>query len=603
MRFSFARLVFFCLTLPLFLFGSSRAQSDLPVPPKDASTFARPIALDRGAAALRDSLCKLSTRASLIMIVAHPDDEDGGTLAYESRYKGADVSLLTLNRGEGGQNVMSSNYWDELGLVRTQELLAADRYYGVHQYWTRVADFGFSKTLQESLSNWGYDRVLYDVVRVIRMTRPLVVTAVFVGGVSDGHGQHQVSGEMAQEAYKAAGDPNVFPDQIRAGLLPWHPVKVYARVPFARISSKGIYDYATGHWAPARFRNYVDGSWIEGTPSTSVVIPEGRYDSFYGLSYFQVARQGLGEQKSQNGGVGLPLPGPVGTPYHLYGSRVGSGVSGVPGETKDSDFFSGIDVSLKGIALYAPAAQQGQWRTRLAALNSTVEKAWNAFSPGEPAKIAPILAEGLRQTNALLADIARSDLPADARYNMTHELETKQRQFNQALTQSLGLSVSAAIAPSGEESGRQGSSGSEPTFQTAVPDQKFDVNIHLANQGSEPVALDQASLDTGGDPGWKIVPNHSSAAAERTGVLAPGESRTISLSVTVPPHPRLTRAYFSRPTLEQPYYDIEDPRYLNLSTIPYPLTAQLTFRYGDLRTAHDKRSSECAPGDRPRPDS
>ena len=147
------------LTFPLLLSGSSQAQSGLPIPPNDASTFARPIAPDRGAAALQDSLRKLRTRASLIMVVAHPDDEDGGTLAYESRYMGADVSLLTLTRGEGGQNVMSSNDWDELGLVRTQELLAADRSYGVHQYWTRVADFGFSKTLEEALGLWGHDRV------------------------------------------------------------------------------------------------------------------------------------------------------------------------------------------------------------------------------------------------------------------------------------------------------------------------------------------------------------------------------------------------------------------------------------------------------------
>ncbi len=576
MRVILACLVLFCLAPPLLLSGICQAQSDLPVPPNDASTFARPIDVDRGAAALRDSLRKLRTRASLIMVVAHPDDEDGGTLAYESRYVGADVSLLTLTRGEGGQNVMSSNDWDELGLLRTQELLAADRYYGVHQYWTRVADFGFSKTLEEALSNWDHDRVLYDVVRVIRMTRPLVVTAVFVGAVSDGHGQHQVSGEMAQQAYKAAGDPNVFPDQIRAGLRPWSPLKVYARVPFARISSKGIYDYATGHFAPARFRNYVDGSWIEGAPSTTLAVPEGRYDSFYGLSYFQVAREGLNQQKSQNGGVGLPFPGPVATPYHLYASR--AGISGVLGGTKDSDFFSGIDVSLQGIAGYAPPAQQAQWRAPLAALSATVEKAWNAFSAQDPSKIAPILAQGLEQTNALLADIAKSTLPADARYNMTHELEIKQRQFNDALVQALGLSLSAAVAPSGEDGGRPGSSESQPTFQIATPDQKFNVNIHLANQGGDPVALEDVRLDSSGDPGWKIA-IQPSKTAKADGMVAAGESRTLSLSVVAPPHPRFTRAYFSRPTVEQPYYDINDPRYLNLSTSPYPLSAQLIFRY------------------------
>lgn len=194
----------------------------------------RPIEIpaNRGAAALWQSLKKLQTRASLTMITAHPDDEDGGMLAYESRGLGARVSLLTLNRGEGGANVMSSDYWDALGLVRTQELLAAGNYYGVDQYFTRVCDYGFSKTLAEAEEKWGDNRVLGDVVRIVRMARPLIVTSVFVGGPSDGHGNHQMAGLMAKEVFEAAGDPNRFPDQIKAGLRPWKPLKYYARVPF-----------------------------------------------------------------------------------------------------------------------------------------------------------------------------------------------------------------------------------------------------------------------------------------------------------------------------------------------------------------------------------
>src|SRR5579875_1380198 len=131
----------------------------------EPSVRATPLALDRGAAALWQTLVKLDTR----------------------------VILLTLNRGEGGQNVMSSAYWDALGVLRTQELLAADRYYGAQQYFTRAVDFGFSKTKEESLAQWGHERLLYDVVRVVRMTRPLVITSVWVGGPSDGHGQHEVA--------------------------------------------------------------------------------------------------------------------------------------------------------------------------------------------------------------------------------------------------------------------------------------------------------------------------------------------------------------------------------------------------------------------------
>jgi LmbE family N-acetylglucosaminyl deacetylase len=194
-------------------------------------------AADEGATALWQSLVKLRTRASLMMIVAHPDDEDGGMLTYESRGMGAQVAMLTLTRGEGGQTLMSGDFDGALGLVRTQELLAAGRYMGIDQMWGTEVDFGFSKTKEESYENWGHDRVMYDAVRAVRLYRPLVVTSVFIGGITDGHGQHQVSGETAQEVFEAAGDPKVFPDQIAAGLMPWNPLKVYARVPFFSVSA------------------------------------------------------------------------------------------------------------------------------------------------------------------------------------------------------------------------------------------------------------------------------------------------------------------------------------------------------------------------------
>jgi LmbE family N-acetylglucosaminyl deacetylase len=573
MRLTAVRNSLLCLSLAALFSGVSGA-SDFPAPPappRYPSAYANPTIADRGAVAVRQSLRKLKTRASLIMVVAHPDDEDGGMLAYESRDVGADTSLLTLNRGEGGQNDMSDNYWDELGLVRTQELLAADQYYGVHQYWTRVADYGFSKTLEEALKVWGHDRVLYDVVRVVRMTRPLVVTSVFVGGVSDGHGHHQTAGVMAQEVYKAAADPNVFPDQIKAGLRPWTPLKVYARVPRARITDKGIYDYATDHWAPVRFRNYVDNTSIDGLPSTTVEIPDGRYSPYYGLSYSQLSRIGLGEQKSQNGGVGMPPAGPGESPYHLYASRVSSAAPGA----KESDLFEGIDVSLEGIASYAPSDQQGEWKTRLAALSATVDKASDSFSPEDPSKIAPLLADGLTQTNALLADIAKSSLPEDARYDMTHELLIKQQQFNDALAQALALSVVATVAPAGAD--RVGPLGDpsapEQSFPIAVPGQSFKVNVHVANQGGEAVTVGGFDLDTNEDPGWKIT------APDVSGVLGPAKVRNVAVAVVAPPHPTYTRPYFSRPSVEQPYYNIDDPRYLNLPTSYYPLSAKLTFQY------------------------
>src|ERR1700733_4112791 len=227
----------------LFRSGPVIAQSPNAVSAK-AIASAEPLAFDRGAAALWQSLLKLHNRASLLMVTAHPDDEDGGMLTYESRGQGVRAGLLTLNRGEGGQNVMAVDLYDALGLTRTEELLAADRYLGVEQYFTRAVDYGFSKTREEALEKWDHERVLSDSVRVLRMYRPLIVASVFVGAATDGHCNHQAAWQMAQEAYVAAGDPNRFPEQIREGLRPWAPLKVYARVPFFEETKEGMYDYA-----------------------------------------------------------------------------------------------------------------------------------------------------------------------------------------------------------------------------------------------------------------------------------------------------------------------------------------------------------------------
>jgi len=181
------------------------------LPPAEPGEIALPIAEDRGQAALEQSLKRLGTTASLMMIVAHPDDEDGALLTYMSRGLGVRTILLTLTRGEGGQNAMSADSDGALGLIRTNELLKAGEFYGVKQLWGTEVDFGFSKTQEEAFARWGHERVLYDAVLAVRRERPQIIVSTFVGGITDGHGHHQVSGEIAQEVFKAAGDPKVFP--------------------------------------------------------------------------------------------------------------------------------------------------------------------------------------------------------------------------------------------------------------------------------------------------------------------------------------------------------------------------------------------------------
>ena len=567
-RLAAVSLCFASVTIPRTLAGQAGPANSI-----HPHSYQNPLPLNRGAAALWQSLTELHTRASLLMVVAHPDDEDGGVLTFETRHLGARTSLLTLNRGEGGQNEMSSADEDALGLIRTQELLQADRYYGSQQYWSRVADFGFSKTKEEAYQKWGYDRVLYDAVRVVRMTRPLVVVSSFVGYVSDGHGQHQVSGQMAQEVYKAAGDPKMFPDQIQAGLLPWSPAKIYARAPFARITKQGIFDYATNRWAPVRFPNYIDGGTINGAPSTNVSIPVGDMDPFAGLTYMQIARQGLAQQRSQIAGLAIPFAAPFGSEYHRYASRV-------PAKDAESSFFDGIDTSLIGIADLAPEKEAASLRPRLSKINTVVESAIHDFSAEQPDKIAPELARGMRLTEALIQSVTNdAALDNTAKYNILFELDAKKSQFNQALIQSLGIHTEALVAPK-HPSGNgpfAAFAGAGDTIHNVIAAEKFGVVARIANRGNLPVSVESARLLIRPDKDWNVI-SESQVAAD----LKPGALSAAEFQVTVPEHPTLTRPYFTRPDVEQAYYNLADPRYQNLPAMPYPVSAWFDLSYAGV---------------------
>src|SRR6266704_5172600 len=161
----------------------------------------RPLSEDRGAVHLYQLLTKLKTTARFMQVVAHPDDEDGGLLTLEARGNGVSALLFTVTRGEGGQNKFGAESSDELGVLRTLELLEADKYYGVEQRFSHVVDFGFSKTAEETFNKWhGHDVALGDLVRAIRIFRPDVLTSRFSGTPRDGHGHHQASAILTAEA-------------------------------------------------------------------------------------------------------------------------------------------------------------------------------------------------------------------------------------------------------------------------------------------------------------------------------------------------------------------------------------------------------------------
>jgi LmbE family N-acetylglucosaminyl deacetylase len=611
-----ALIVGFCVYATL-----SRAQQSTSYH-RTPDTYASPIYPDRGAAGLSRLLRQLNTRASLILFTAHPDDEDGGMLAYESRGWGARTSLMTLNRGEGGQNVMSMDLYDALGLVRTQELLVAGRYMGVDQYFSSVVDYGFSKTREEALEKWNHDRVLSDSVRVIRMVRPLVITSVFVGAASDGHGNHQVAGQMAQEAFVAAGDPAKFPEQIREGLRPWSPMKVYARAANPQITPEGMFDSAVDKFVPVKFFDYVNQKMSDQKPSVTVQIPEGTAAPAAGLTFVQIAREGLGYQKTQNGGGGLPQASPFNSSYHRYGSRV-------PAAETEKSFFDGIDVSVVGIAGLAAGDTQFL-KEGLAAIAQASSDAMKRYDVDRPAGIAPQLADGLKATRALIDRVSTSSIAEPGKSDVLFELRVKEHQFEDAMSASLELSFETSVAgetpagggrggrggrgaaatPAGQaaapapaptaaetamaaqQAGRGGRGGG-PTFTIAIPGQSFAVSASLYNQSPENVNVESIDVIPADGKNWNI-------RAEGTPPKEAGAGKQVQwrFAVSVPQDAAFSRPYYTRPDEEQPYYDMVDARYRTLPLAPYPLAvhARLSYRGVPFEISQVVQSGERIPG-------
>ncbi|MGA3009228.1 MAG: PIG-L family deacetylase [Terracidiphilus sp.] len=549
------------------------------IPTSEPNEIALPIPEDRGCAALEQSLRRLGTTASVMMIVAHPDDEDGALLTYLSRGLGARAILMTLNRGEGGQNAMSADAYDALGIIRTNELLKADEYYGAKQLWGTEVDFGFSKTQEQSFERWGHDRVLFDAVLAVRRERPQVIVSTFVGGITDGHGQHQVSGEIAQEVFKAAGDPKVFPEQLKDGLQPWHPLAVYSMDPFAPIKDGKMFDYATGKWAPAKFKNYVTGEWSTQAPSADVTMQVGRLDPVLGRSYMQIAREGWGEQKSQNGGANPALSGPSATSYHLW--AVMAEAAGTPGATSRGEdlFHNGkvnIDTSVAGLASIVKGSPPAWLSDGLRQIDLGLKQFEAARQGKTGAPVARELAPIYRQTLELRKRVAESNLDAEAKGSLLFELDAKIDQFQSALKELLGLDLIAFTtkADSTQSGGsfRGGSADEMP--RSVTPGEEFKVYIHAAQATAE-TTLNRVWLESAsGDP-WKTI-----VITSEVGLESPLTNSILRVRAAENAEP--TQPYFTRPSIEQAYYDVSKPEWRLRSFAPYPLAAWAEFTFDGL---------------------
>jgi len=256
-----------------------------------------------GVAALAGILEQLGANKRVLVIGAHPDDEDTQLLVLLSRGLGAQAAYLSLTRGEGGQNLIGAELGPGLGIIRTEELLAARDLDGARQYFTRAYDFGFSKSADEAFRFWPRDSLLKDVIDVIRRFRPQIIVSVFAGTPADGHGQHQVAGLLARQAFDALRDST------------WGPVKLYRSTRF-------------------------------DSAATSLTLPAGTLDPVIGQSYYQLAMASRSRHRSQDMGQ-LQRPGPSSVRLSLITTRPGATGTGL---------FAGVDTVVHGGAMerYAP---------------------------------------------------------------------------------------------------------------------------------------------------------------------------------------------------------------------------------------------------------
>ena len=476
---------------------------------------------DRGAMGAWQRILKLGTTASLLHVTAHPDDENSGMLTLASRGWGARTALLSLNRGEAGANAIGPELFDGLGLIRTRELVLAGRYYGLDDlYFTTAVDYGYSKTVEEAYRSWDREAVLEDMVRVIRLNRPLVVVARFHGSRRDGHGHHHASGLLTPEAVEAAADPARFPGQIeQEGLRPWRVLRTYRggiRVdePFhVEVDARG------------------ESPWV-------------------GTSFQAWASRGLSLQRSQTAGrvrVGGGL-----YRYELRdggGSADGSGAAdargrgdeALPASQAEESFFAGLDTSLNGLPALLGETASPETSASLARLQGLVDEVIAGFDFRAPGQAVPSLVRGL---GLLRSAIASSAGAPETRFH----LRLKERQFDDAIAAASGLRVEAELPG--------GAAGA-----VVVPGQNLAVGIAVEVTGAAGVGVAEARVV---DRAGVVLGRTSGFAPTGNGFAAEAEVRVPEVDADAGADAMAAAPYFARDGIAQNHYQVADSADLHL---------------------------------------
>jgi LmbE family N-acetylglucosaminyl deacetylase len=491
-----------------------------------SSTQVRPV-YSLGAAGLTQVLERLQTTASALHTGAHPDDEDSPFIARTARGDHARVAYLSLNRGEGGQNIIGTELFEALGVIRTEELLQARRLDGGEQFFTRAIDFGFSKARSEAAAKWDERIVLDDMVRVIRMFRPLVIYSRFSGTPADGHGQHQLAGHLTPIAFKAAADPYQFPAQITEGLRPWQAKKLYRGVGFRPDPSN---------------------------PPT-VLVETGEFDPVLGRFYGEIANEGRSQHKSQEMGV-IETRGP---------QQSGLIRLDAP-NVKEASVFDGLETSVAGIARLV-GLPKAALASELQTIASLAKRALDEYDARHPDAIVGLLAEGLRATRH--GRTALDKLPvSDARADADFLLAIKEREFSEALTRAAGLVVDPLA-----------------DAETPVPGGTVLVTVRVFMAAQQSIKTIGAEVKA--PAGWKVEPAGAEPTDDSDNPFArffrETPTHSFRFRVTAPKEASYTQPYFLDEPRDGDRYRWSDDDPKGLPFAPPLLTAETIFDAGGTR--------------------
>ncbi len=489
----------------------------------------------RGADATRYALDKLNVLGSVLMIGAHPDDENTPVIAYLARGRKIRTGYLSLTRGEGGQNLLGKEQSEYLGALRTQELLAARRVDGASQYFTRAIDFGFTKTAAETMQKWGHDRILADVVWVVRQQQPDVIVLCFSGTPADGHGQHQVSAILGREAFDAAADPTKFPEQLK-WVKPWQAKRVMqARftppgAPGASGGSGGGGGRAGGGRAGG---GGAGGGGARGGSGAvaGVSLPVGDYDPVLGRSYREIATLSRSQHKSQ------AMVSTI-----AYGAQSSSLVVTGGAPAKD-DLMDDIDTTWSRI----PGG---------AAVGELLARAKANFDDTHPEKTVSALLEA----RSIAAGLAAKG---------EHWAEWKLEELDHAIALCAGVHAEA-----------------QASTYAYVPGATADLHITAINRSKLPMAINAVHINGWGNPDVGVKDKN----------LPYNQEQAINVKVTVPKDQPWSQPYWLRKPPTGDTYTVDDQSLIGRAdTVPeitvtfdlsvdgrlFSVTEPLHYRYAD----------------------